>query len=393
MAQSRLLLQIRLECMRTGLHLPASHLVGLEPLQPYYVASCPSNQSSTKAQSIHKPSLINKLGVDDAFVLPSVGLSGVLCLLWKEDFSISVDSASLNLILATATYKPYGMSFNLICMYGDPNHSRTDEIWQIVLNFIAKNPHMPVLCMGDMNNIMNVREKLGSNLANCARISNFCVWIKECGLFDLGYHGPAYTWTNKRFSSYPTFERLDICLANLEWAATFPNTIVHQLPMLYSDHCPILITIDSPRQKVRKPFRFENWWLQESDFQQVNMKTTYLATDLKKWRRKKYISEQLTTIENQLSNLQAQTPTLHNHRSQSSSNNTTPSCKRMKNTIGRGSKKVGVRKNTISFVITQDGNSLTTNDQIAQCFKSYFTNLFTSRLSVSPQHVQDLQEL
>jgi hypothetical protein len=38
-----------------------------------------------------------------------------------------------------------------------------------------------------------------------------------CGLFDLGFSGPAYTWINMRFSSTPIFERLDRCLANAEW--------------------------------------------------------------------------------------------------------------------------------------------------------------------------------
>ena len=51
---------------------------------------------------------------------------------------------------------------------------------------------------------MNVNEKLGPNHANAKRISDFCCLVKDYGLFDLGYNGPAYTWTNKRFSINPT---------------------------------------------------------------------------------------------------------------------------------------------------------------------------------------------
>jgi hypothetical protein len=27
----------------------------------------------------------------------------------------------------------------------------------------------------------------------------FCSHVKQCGLFDVGFSGPAYTWSNKRF--------------------------------------------------------------------------------------------------------------------------------------------------------------------------------------------------
>jgi hypothetical protein len=69
--------------------------------------------------------------------------------------------------------------------------------------------------MGDLNNIMSASEKKGPRPANLRRISDFSGMVKDCGLFDLGYNGPAYTWTNKRFNSNPTFERLDHFFANV----------------------------------------------------------------------------------------------------------------------------------------------------------------------------------
>jgi hypothetical protein len=44
----------------------------------------------------------------------------------------------------------------------------------------------------------------------------FRSFVKQCGLFDLGFNGPAYTWTNKRFATNPIFERLDRCLVNAD---------------------------------------------------------------------------------------------------------------------------------------------------------------------------------
>ncbi|KAJ1253459.1 hypothetical protein BS78_K253600 [Paspalum vaginatum] len=146
---------------------------------------------------------------------------------------------------------------------------------------------------------MNENEKLGPNPINRTRMLKFCNLVKQCGFIDLGYSGAAYTWTNKRFNSYPTFERLDRCLGNADWCASFPGTTIYHMPMMHSDHAPILTLLHSSRPKLRKPFRFENWWLLEHDFTHIaksswikstnrpfHLKTTFPANDLKIWRTK-----------------------------------------------------------------------------------------------------------
>ncbi|KAG2557911.1 hypothetical protein PVAP13_8NG257206 [Panicum virgatum] len=123
--------------------------------------------------------------------------------------------------------------------------------------------------MGDFNDIMIASEKLGPNVADVARISEFCGFIKQCGFSDLGYSGPAYTWTNKRFSSVPTYERLDHCLGNVEWCLAYPNTTIYHLPMMYNDHAPILAILNSQRLCISKPFRFENWWIMDKEYHHI----------------------------------------------------------------------------------------------------------------------------
>lgn len=119
--------------------------------------------------------------------------------------------------------------------------------------------------MGDLNNIMHASEKCGPKPANQHRINVFCSMVKQCGLFDMGFHGPAYTWSNKRTTTNPTYERLDRCLANAAWCRSLPRTAIYHLPILYSDHAPILTILQGTNNNFRKPFRFENWWLRESD--------------------------------------------------------------------------------------------------------------------------------
>ena len=168
--------------------------------------------------------------------------------------------------------------------------------------------------MGDMNNIKHVNEKLGPTRADVRGINTFCAHVRQCGFIDLGYSGPAYTWTNKRFSTNPTYERLDRYLGNAEWCMAFPATTIYHFPMLRSDHAPILAVLHSNRARPKKPFCFENWWLMEQDYHTVaqqswqrsifrtfSQKTSFLASDLRKWRRgKPRNSDHLATIENQL---------------------------------------------------------------------------------------------
>jgi hypothetical protein len=133
--------------------------------------------------------------------------------------------------------------------------------------------------MGDLNDIIHPSEKLGPSSVDLNRMNVFCSYVKNCGLIDLGFSGPAYTWSNKCFSFMPTYERLDCCLANAEWCRLFPTSSVLHLPMMYNDHAQILLLSISNRQRPKKPFRFENWWLMEEDFQDVAQNSwTHSAT-------------------------------------------------------------------------------------------------------------------
>lgn len=134
--------------------------------------------------------------------------------------------------------------------------------------------------------------------------------------FDLGYSGPAYTWTNKRFSSKPIFERLDRCLVNAEWCALFPISNVYNMPLIHrlSDHTAILLSTDGPARRVKRSFKFENWWIKEQDFQEhakcawfssvnrsFSSRTNHLAGSLKIWcKRKKPLQQELNSLEEEI---------------------------------------------------------------------------------------------
>lgn len=223
--------------------------------------------SETRNSSITRTSLVNRFNASDALVVPAVGQSGGLWLLWKHDFNITIVDQSHNYIFALCNNNLDQKQFGLVCLYGDPHHQNTSTIWSQVLDFVVTNTSLPMFCMGDLNDIMHPYEKSGPSRPDLNRINAFCDHVKQCGFIDLGYNGPAYTWTNRRHTTMPTFERLDRCLANAEWCTAYPQTTVYHLPMLRSDHAPILTLLNSSRSRTNKPFRFANWWLLEQEYE------------------------------------------------------------------------------------------------------------------------------
>lgn len=176
---------------------------------------------------------------------------------------ITVLKSSANYILGVGVHTPSGTLFNLLCIYGDASHQDTSRIWHDVGAFVTQSRHRASICMGDLNDIMSPDEKLGCNPPNLNRIAIFYHHMRNLGLIDMGYNGPAYTWTNKRKGKEVIFERLDRCLANVDWCHIFPNTTVYHLPLIYGDHAPILVLLNPNFRKPKNSFKFENWWLLE----------------------------------------------------------------------------------------------------------------------------------
>jgi hypothetical protein len=193
--------------------------------------------SETKNASISLTSLVNHFNVD-AFVVPSQGQSGGLWIMSTNEVEVSIYDHNHHYILALCKNKTNNQQYGLVCIYGDPHHRSMNVIWDQVLNFVTLNASMPMFCMGDMNEIMHNHEKLGPSRVHVNRINAFYTYGKHYGFIDLGYNGPAYTWTNKRFSSVPTCGRLYRYLGNAEWCRAFSSTAIYHLPMIYNNHFP-----------------------------------------------------------------------------------------------------------------------------------------------------------
>ncbi|KAF5463963.1 hypothetical protein F2P56_014082 [Juglans regia] len=92
------------------------------------------------------------------------------------------------------------------------------------------------------------------------------------GLFDLGWKGDKYTWSNKHGDETFTKERLDRAVANIRWKRMFKEGWVEVLAARCSDHRPILLYVNqkfSSERKRKRLFRYEAKWSLEEDCEEV----------------------------------------------------------------------------------------------------------------------------
>ena len=76
----------------------------------------------TRNSRITANELNNHFLISDSFVVPAVGFSGGLWVMWTDDVDVNIVSFSHFYVLACVVQKSSASSFNLVCVYGDPHH-------------------------------------------------------------------------------------------------------------------------------------------------------------------------------------------------------------------------------------------------------------------------------
>ena len=100
--------------------------------------------------------------------------------------------------------------------------------------------------VGDFNEFLSCNDKQGGNPLNLRRVQLFKDFLDACGMVDLGFHGPKFTWVNKRETGHYIQERLDRAFANCDWRGLYPEASVNHLARTHSDHCPVLLCFGCP---------------------------------------------------------------------------------------------------------------------------------------------------
>jgi endonuclease/exonuclease/phosphatase family metal-dependent hydrolase len=82
----------------------------------------------------------------------------------------------------------------------------------------------------------------------------FRVALEFCGLEDLGFTGPKFTWSNKQDDGQFVKDRLDRMVANNQWIDTYPVKRVEILSTCCSDHAPVHVWFKKRKNKRRNHF-------------------------------------------------------------------------------------------------------------------------------------------
>ena len=98
-----------------------------------------------------------KTGLLNGLIVPSVGRSGGLAMLWRRDIKVEVQGYSRSYIDVVVTDPELGFKWCITGFYGNPETHRRKESCDL-LRSLSQKYQLPWLCFGDLNEIMSVEK-------------------------------------------------------------------------------------------------------------------------------------------------------------------------------------------------------------------------------------------
>ena len=173
--------------------------------------------------------ITSRLPFDGALHADTVGYSGGIWVLWNSDeVEVTQLAKTEQEIHVEVKVRPSNLSWVLSSIYASPRLEERKLLWKN-LSSVALLHRLPWLMMGDFNELLSCNDKLGGNPLNPRRVQMFKDCLDSCGMVDLGFHGPKFTWVNKREVGHFIQERLDRGFANIDWRDLYPKATVHHL--------------------------------------------------------------------------------------------------------------------------------------------------------------------
>ncbi|MQM19124.1 hypothetical protein Taro_052124 [Colocasia esculenta] len=245
------------------------------------VANAASKKSLKNIVMKHKPqivgisepktSLSNALGLCQGLHMDSyasnMGDDSKIWVFWKSHDLVQV-AASTSQFISLSCNADTSTMYYLTFVYADCNSVIHRDLFRDLLLFAQSAGNAPWMITGDFNCISQSSEKSGGNLSNFTSMSDFNDFIMTAGLFDAGYIGSPFTWSNKRTGSASVKARLDRAMFNSSWQDLYPQTTIRHLPRGVSDHSPLLIA-QQPVVKLPSRFVFLDIWASHDTFLHV----------------------------------------------------------------------------------------------------------------------------
>ncbi|KAF7153351.1 hypothetical protein RHSIM_Rhsim01G0274800 [Rhododendron simsii] len=216
----------------------------------------------TKNNKVFLETIRRSLGFDSSNYIDPIGLFGGLALWWKNEVEINIETSIKNIVHTVISEKSTSHDWAGSFIYGSPNREGRDQAWE-ELTHIGRFESLPWLCIGDFNEVLSTSDKMGGSILSPRRLSSFHEMLTTCGLVDLGFKGPRFTWRNNRLGGDLIMERLYMAFANDKWRELYDQATVFVEAAIGSDHNLLILNTSFPLKKVRKPFRFKSFWTTE----------------------------------------------------------------------------------------------------------------------------------
>ncbi|KAM6559100.1 hypothetical protein CsatA_028339 [Cannabis sativa] len=196
-----------------------------------------------------------ELDFEFGIFIPALGLAGGFCLLWNKEANLKVARVRETSFECWVSDPSGGKDWTLFAIYGTPYKEQKDDFWEEVASYV-KRCQSPWAVVGDLNVILEKDDKYGGRMVSyrdCEILSSF---LEETGGIDLGFHGCKFTWRNKRDNGKLIRERIDRVLVDTDWLTLYPKAGVRNLPIVASDHGPILFDSLMCKRRGSGIFRF-----------------------------------------------------------------------------------------------------------------------------------------
>ena len=142
--------------------------------------------------------ITDRLPFDGAIHSDTIGYSRGSWLLWKSDtVEISQLAKTEQEIHVVVKVHNSNLSWLLSYIYASPRLEERKLLWNNLVS-ISNLHRLPWLMVGDFNELLSCHDKLGGNSLNSRRVQLFKDCLDSCGMLDLGFNGPRFTWVNKR---------------------------------------------------------------------------------------------------------------------------------------------------------------------------------------------------
>ena len=247
----------------------------------------------------------------DWVYLGSLGASGGILVMWDSRVVENLEEA-VGHYSVSCRFKNVGDNFEwaFTSVYG-PNVDRERRLLWEELSGLHSWWNVPWCVLGDFNVVCFPTERLGT-INFTQAMHDFLDFISVHGLLDIPMAGGRYTWSNSVSRS-----KIDCFLFSPNWEDHYPKISQRRLAKVVSDHFPIILE-GGAIQKGRRPFCFENMWLQVEGFMgkvknwwdsyqfqgtpsyRMAMKLKALKADLKKWNELEFgnvVVKKNTTVE------------------------------------------------------------------------------------------------